>query len=246
VGDVAEDRVTDWRRLVVGCHNVGRSDVGSVADLLAHVDAAGLQEMGDRADLRRELMFSGLLFVPTSARAQDHNPLVYRPSALELIRPVRFLLSDRQYAGPGAGGGRDKILNARWFVGGVFRHRQSGRRVVIGSVHPPASQWNPIRRRIALESARRIVAQFRLRRCPVIVTGDWNTPPWGRSVAPFRDGDEWRCARSRGGTHGRRIIDYVWWKAPARKMRLLAVRRARTGSDHMAVLVTFLLSRRER
>ncbi len=221
-----------------------RNTFAELRDVVARADAAALQEMGaaeqqnwlDR--LGEDPAFVVIRFPETTGAPS--TPLVYKPAELRVLERIKVSLLPRQYVGPGAGPDYNK---PKWFVGAKFEHRDSGRHVILGSIHNVASQHNDLRREAALKFNRNLMDGLDGRDVLTIVGGDWNAERDDASLAPVR-ARNWKFTPKRT-THGEsRAIDYFTWDdrdgAPA--IASLVDAWTRSGnSDHKALYARWSL-----
>lgn len=238
-----------WQTITLGTHNIGRAKMAEVAQVAAECDALALQEASDanRIVLRKHLeRFDLRLLDHDAGVGAPATPLIYDPATLRFEAKVVRLLLPSRWVGVGAGPSRSK---PKWFVGGRFLHRPTGRQIVYGSVHNLASQWNPIRRRYATELNQHLARLLEDRKAITAVGGDFNIKPSGPSTAPLRKAG-FRCNQTAAAreikTHGSwGPPDQVWWQ-PDERIRFGGHRAIRTGSDHDALLVELEIKERNR
>lgn len=171
------------------------------------------------------------------------GPVVYKLSKLRLIRRLAFTVLKRRYIGPGAGPDHNM---RKWFVGGLFKHRASGRTLIIGSIHNiPSQTKNDLRKRAARTFTRNLVKGLDGRNVLTIVGGDWNAKPDASSLAPVRRAD-WHFHARRATEHHRPIDFFVWDdrdRRPHLPAKVVRVHARAAGSDHKALFVTWRIPR---
>lgn len=236
------DRLREWPSITLAAWNIGKAD--QLPRLFA--DAIALNEAGDQWDageIIAQAQAAGFRIITGAKPGQSSTPLAWHPEALELVKVRRFLLAERQYVGPGKG---PRMLKTKWLIGGLFRHRATGRLIWIFAVHYVATQGKRRRRRVAIHMSSRIrLFGARVRR-PVMVLGDYNALPDSPTLRPLRKAG-WRVNHRLGRllrTHGRRAIDHVWWE-PRHWLRFVRHFTVRTESDHDAIVVEFQLKPRK-
>lgn len=228
--------------LPIATVNAGKMSVAGI-DLVidAGAEAICFQEMGDREDIKRHLGKKGWnLLQGTGKPGQASTPVAFDPEAFELVHEVAILLRKSRFWGIGTGPDTGK---AKWLIGGVFKHLATGRYVLIVSAHLPPSQSKILRRRAAVAMTKKIDAELGHYGCLVFVGMDANTETGKPGIAPMEDhGWDWSQRVEPTKTHGNWKPDGVWWhKSNLNRMRYRTTITVRTGSDHMGVIVVFLV-----
>lgn len=227
-------------RLTLGSWNIGPAHrlPRELSKLL--VDAVALQESSDQwgdGGLIWKLRAAGYRLITGSQAGQSATPLAYNPLVLELVKVKRYLLAESQDVGAGAG---PPHLKQKWAIGGLFRHRETGRFVWIFSVHYVASQQHATRFKVAVVMSNRMVLLGKRLVHALFMLGDTNANPDSKALDPLRAAG-WLLNQTLGRlvrTHGRRAIDQCWW-TPRRWLHFLGNRAVPTGSDHNLLVVQF-------
>lgn len=231
---------------VVGV-TANRGDHADADAMLATLDRADwgcLQEMYDQPKTQRRI--DRLPDWELLAGKSRMSPLVYRPSVFELLDEIDlFLLPAKKRAG--------KHNMAKWATGGKFRHKPTGRLMVLLSAHNIQTQYLPVRREAARRHNQRLVDLLDHRKVSVLVGADWNAKRDGRSMTPFNPGP-WHTSLGIP-THGKnaprrgRAIDGFMFRDRADKPGVLRLESTTTrkihGSDHLAHYATFEIRSRK-
>lgn len=223
--------------VTVATWNAGKGREADLLNLLGVADLIALagQEWGDRGDLTDEARGEGCT-VLTGDRGLSSTPVIVPPH-VHVGREVEHVIVPRRYVGPGAGPSRSK---AKGVVGARLRVTP-GTAVGVASTHLVASSYRPLRRRAAADHIAGLVGLFDRRRIiPWLLCGDFNTAPDSRLLRPLYAAG-WTNTHREGGvlpTHGRRAIDYVWWRRSPR-VEFLGHETLSTHSDHQALVAHF-------
>lgn len=234
----------EWEEFVFGGWNAGAGTLEDLLDLFELAAAVAGQEFGDRREWLNDLRRNNIAVITGRLPGQSSTPLMSDRLELDLVRIRRWLLAPAQFVGEGAGPPR---LKAKWLIGGLFRHRASGRLVWLFSCHYVASQQYPRRRAVAMAMSGRLKLRVAGLRHGVFVEGDFNAEI-DRKVTRLLLGvlrPTQLASPKRLRTHGRRGIDLIWWK-PKRWIRFVRHFTVANHSDHDAVLAQFLLKPRRK
>jgi hypothetical protein len=221
--------------LVVATWNTGAGGgAPALRRLLRTADVIAAQEWGDRDSLRRVARRHGWRVIDGRRPGQTKTPLLYDPAALHLRHRIARHLVGPAWVGPGAG--RSDRMGPKWAIGGRFGFH--GRAVVVASTHVLPSLYRPRRRAMGAAHVRRLVATMGGPGARFIA-GDFNATPGHPVLRPLPAAGWTHTHRTRLlPTHGRRAIDFVWWKRRP-GVRLLDVRTMPNGSDHHALIATY-------
>ena len=231
LGFQARDR---WSLVKFGTWNIGPGNAEDMLNTMTRCSMLFLQEAGDRAGLiYRVASRKGWKVITGQQAGQASTPLIYDDSVFELIRPSRLLLAHRQDVGPGAG---PSVLKEKWLIGGLFRHRITGRMFWAYSAHYVATQGKRKRRLVALAMSHKVLLRMRQAIRLVIVGADFNTVQ-GTEVMNILTKDREVAYSKPMPTHGKRAIDRIIWTVKA-WVNLMHTGTFDTSSDHRLLVVT--------
>ena len=229
--------------ITVATWNAGPGKVDDLRGLLDIPDLIALagQEWGDRShDLSAAAKRLDWHEIDGKIDGQPHHkglsstPVFAAPHA-EVRHEMALPILGRRYIGPGAGPDHNKpkgAVGARVHAGGPV--------VGVASTHLVASSYRPLRRKAAADHIAGLLRAFDHRRVPWFLCGDFNTTPDNRLLRPLYAAG-WTNTHREGGTlatHGRRAIDFIWWRKDPR-IRFLGHRTVVTRSDHRALVARF-------
>lgn len=231
--------------VTVATWNAGRGREADLLNLLGISDLIGLtgQEWGDREDLTDEARGEGCTVLTGGGVPGLASTPLLVPPRVHIGRELAQVIVPSRHVGPGAGPSRSKAKGA---VGARLRVTP-GTAVGVASTHLVASSYLPLRRRAAADHIAGLVALFDQRQIPWLVCGDFNTTPDSRLLRPLYEAG-WTNTHREGGvraTHGRRAIDYVWWKRSPR-VEFLGHETLSTHSDHQALIAHFKIKETHR
>lgn len=231
-----------WGVVKIGTWNIGPGDSDDLLKVMGKCSMLFLQEAGDQAAMiYRTTMSKGWKVITGNQAGQASTPLIYDRRVWELVRPSRLLLAHSQDAGPGTGPRR---IKEKWLIGGLFRHRHTGRLMWGYSVHYVTSQGERRRRLIALAMSHRILLRIRGVIRLVMVGGDFNNLVGSPAMNAIMGGGEIGMTKPLP-THGNRAIDRIIFKVRD-WIRLLDTEVVQTTSDHRALIGTFEFKKRRR
>lgn len=222
----------------IGSWNAGPGTPSDIRKLIARMGSAGilaLQEMGGTQgrNLLAASREAGWNTLSGDYTGADHTPVIIGPD-VKVLHRTSILLLRSQNLGPGAG--PDTIIN-KGAVGALVR--ANGVTFGVASLHYPASQQFAPRMVAAESMSRSTVAAFADRQFPWFLCGDFNAVPDSKAIKPLYNAGWTNNQKVRyAPTHGRRAIDYVWWRK-ADSVRLLSQSIINNGSDHRAVIARF-------
>lgn len=217
--------------------NAGRGTERDLLHLLREADVLAGNEWGDRHDLNDEARGEGWhVLGGRGLPGLSSTPLLVSPRAHVLGEVARELLP-RRYVGPGAGPSHNK---PKGMVGGRVRFK--GAKFGAVSTHLVASSYLPLRRKAARDHIAALLHDLDHRRhIPWFVLGDFNTTPNSRLLRPMYAAGWTNTHREAKTlpTHGRRAIDFIWWRKDDPRVRFIAHRTIETKSDHRALVARF-------
>ena len=208
--------VSDIKKLQSQYHVILIQEAGAAKKLLARV----VRETGWH------------LWAGTGKTGQASDPILYSPS-LKVNSKRSYPLTGRVWMGLKGAGSRGfakpKFLLVITFVfnGGTCH---------VGNIHATPSQYLPIRARIARKQFNKAADALNKLSGDCFVGGDLNQVPGHRNLGPFRHLGM-RSANRRAGmlpTHGKRIIDDIYFEPTRSKTRFLDGRTHDGASDHRA------------
>ena len=228
--------------ITVATWNAGPGRVDDLRGLLDIPDLIALagQEWGDRShDLSAAAKRLDWHEIDGKIDGQPHHkglsstPVFAAPHA-EVRHEMAKLLLPRRFIGIGAGPDHNKD---KGIVGGRIH---DGVTVGVLSTHIVASVFHPLRRKAAADEIRGYGEHLNHRQIPWFLCGDFNMKPTSRLLRPLYAAG-WTNTHREGGTlatHGRRAIDFIWWRKDPR-VRFLGHRTVATHSDHRALVARF-------
>ena len=223
--------------ITVATWNAGPGKVDDLRGLLDIPDLIALagQEWGDRSNLTALAIAKGWhTLTGEGHKGLKSTPLLVAPHA-QVRHELALPILGRRYIGPGAGPDHNKpkgAVGARVHAGGPV--------VGVASTHLVASSYRPLRSEAAADHIAGLLRAFDHRRVPWFLCGDFNTTPDNRLLRPLYAAG-WTNTHREGGTlatHGRRAIDFIWWRKDPR-VRFLGHRTVATHSDHRALVARF-------
>lgn len=223
-----------WSLVKFGTWNIGPGSADDLIEALTHCSMLFLQEAGDRASMiYRILTRNGWKVVTGQHAGQSSTPLGYDTSVFELVKVSRLLLAHRQDVGPGAG---PSMLKEKWLIGGLFRHRATGRLFWAYSAHYVATQGTRKRRLVALAMSHRILLRMRQATRMVMVGADFNTVQGSEVMNILTKNTNIGYSKPLP-THGKRAIDRIIWVLKS-WLALLNTETFDTTSDHRLLVIT--------
>lgn len=218
--------------------------------LLPQVDLIGFQEFGDAND-RRNLAAAAKKHGFIVFRGKDEScPIAYHAGTFELLDSGSHFLSPSTFVGKeGAGPSTLKEKHLNWIK---VRHRVTGRIFYFGNCHLAPSIYLAPRMELHIQQIANIKAWADSKGDNVIFVGDFNidhkadarTRKPGSPYVKFTPSRIWSTYRTLGtpaiGTHGRRFIDYVFYRENKEAFSPLSHSVLRGySSDHKPFLATF-------
>ena len=223
-----------WSLVRFGTWNFGPGNAEDLLDAMERCSMLFLQEASDRAALIfRVAQSKGWKVISGQQAGQAATPLIYDKLVHELVKPSRILLAHRQDVGPGAG---PSMLKEKWLIGGLFRHRATGRMFWAYSAHYVATQGKRKRRLVALSMSHRILLRMRTVARMVIVGADFNTVQGTEVMRVLTDNRKVGYSKPLA-THGKRAIDRIIWTVK-NWLNLLYTETFDTHSDHRLLVIT--------
>lgn len=222
-------------------------------NLLSEVDVAAFQEFGSSEDRRQLNAIDGF----DNRRGKDISlPIAWRTSEFKYLDSGSFFLSDATDVGRAGAGPRVlKRKDAFWVK---LKHRKSRRVFVFVNSHLAPSIYLDVRYDLHDAQTDRLVElSKKFRFANLIMLGDYNVDflndkarrdpkmpvlkfATRRIVSTFAT-----LGKPGVGTHGKRLIDYVWYRVRNRRFRPVQQRVLRGfHSDHKPLWVKFRVSRR--
>jgi endonuclease/exonuclease/phosphatase family metal-dependent hydrolase len=208
--------------------------------------AVAMQEMGDQAFAKEALRDAGYGVYEGTLMGAPSTPIAWDPKQIEVKRVGTTKLVNKTFVPPeGAGGRTMKQKNLVWIQG---RHIESGRLVTVASTHLPPSQYLPVRMLLAIQHIRGSASWVPTMPGLVFIMGDFNTRPDAKVLMPLR---KKRMASTHDmlgevATHGRRAIDFVWFRIAPRRLRAVDHYAKDTHSDHRALVAKFRVEKKKR
>lgn len=223
-----------WVLVKFGTWNIGPGHPDDLVQAMGRCSMLFLQEAGDRAAMIYRIASRlGWKVITGGQAGQASTPLAYDNSVFELVRVSRLLLAHRQDVGPGAG---PRMLKEKWLIGGLFRHRATGRLFWAYSAHYVATQGKRKRRLVALAMSHKILLRMRSLARMVMIGADFNTVQGTEVMNVLTDNRQVGYSKSLA-THGKRAIDRIIWTVKA-WLALLNTETFDTTSDHRLLVVT--------
>lgn len=252
-GAVLKVRAATWNARYT---NTSAGIVAGIRAIGAGADVIGLQELNSATKRRAVAQALSPEWVMTDGAARNAVPIVWRRSVFDLVGSGSELASDVSRVEHGADG---LVSNERYISWVRLRQKSTGSVFAATNTHllptidraghPDRSK--PARLRVYDQEVSRLLQLVdRLTSGgPVIVTMDGNIdaradgrvrdPRWPQvRMGRYGLSSNWRLlGYPSGGTHERRLIDYVW--ATTNTIRPVDQRiLGKYGSDHSAVAVT--------
>lgn len=223
-----------WSLVQFGTWNIGPGNADDLIDALTRCSMLFLQEAGDRASMiYRVASRRGWKVITGQQAGQASTPLIYDNAVFELVQASRLLLAHRQDVGPGAG---PDTLKEKWLIGGLFRHRATGRLFWAYSAHYVATQGKRKRRLVALAMSHKILLRMRSLVRLVMVGADFNTEQGSEVMDALTDNRQVGYSKPLA-THGKRAIDRIIWTLKS-WLHYLDTEAFDTTSDHRLLVVT--------
>jgi endonuclease/exonuclease/phosphatase family metal-dependent hydrolase len=228
--------------LTLGTWNAGPGSVVDLHHLLDTVHILAGQEMSDRDNFADMARRSGRLVIRGKEPGQSATPLYVDARKCVISHAVmRPMLGGKPvWVGEGAG---PATMKPKWAEGGKFRANNEVPFIAV-STHLVASQYTRRRRAVARQHIEDLLLAFDHRRVPVFILGDFNATPKSPVLKKlYRAGwtNTHREAKALP-THGKRTIDYIWWKKDDR-VKFIWHETVPTHSDHKALVARFLIGK---
>lgn len=231
-----------WGLVYLGTWNIGPGDHDDLLKVMGRCSMLFLQEASDQvAMIYRTASHKGWKVITGNQAGQAATPLIYDRSVWELQRTSRLLLVHRQGVGPGAG---PDTIKEKWLIGGLFRHRFTGRFMWAYSVHYVATQGKRKRRLVALSTSHRILLRLRQLARLCVIGGDFNNLEDSAPMDVITEGERVGMTEPIH-THGNRAIDRIIFTLK-NWFRLIGTEPVETTSDHRAVIGEFEMRKRRR